>query len=183
MLHKNLLVLFKPSKKTSQEDGPNGPVPRLMSVHSSLVSWSFFSPPPSRGSFGAPLPRYPQPGGLPWRQEAPAWPVPELSHPADHLHEGPESSYTRGLAQLSHEMLGFLDFSPASWINKGKDVVSLCWMPSWWLWNNTTQWNSVIFLADFFFFKFWCKMTLLSKIVWENFNSWRILVLIPVSRA
>lgn len=89
----------------------------------------------------------------------------ELPCPADHLHERPGNSYVRGLAQLPPGLLGFLVFSPASWINKGKDVGSLCWTPCW-LWSSSMQWNSEIFLIDFFFvFKFWCKMTLLSKIV------------------
>lgn len=66
-------------------------------------------------------------------------------------------------------------FSQWAGLKKGKNVGSLCWMPSSWLWNNTMQWNSVIFLAAFSFTnsdaRWHCTLRLCVP--------WVILVLIP----
>lgn len=65
LLQENLLILSKPSYKTSREDGLTGPVPCLVCFQSSMVFWSFFSPPLSWGRLDGPLPRCSQPGRLP----------------------------------------------------------------------------------------------------------------------
>lgn len=65
LLQENLLILSKPSNKTSREDGLTGPVPCLVCFQTSMVFWSFFSPPLSWGSLDGPLPRCSQPGRLP----------------------------------------------------------------------------------------------------------------------
>lgn len=79
------------------------------------------------------------------------------------------SNYISYLTQLSLGLLDFLVFSPASWINNGKNTRSLCWTASSWLWSNTVQWNSVIFLVLFFLnsdARWHCSLRLCSL---ENF--------------
>lgn len=57
-----------------------------------------------------------------------------------------------GWLSFSPGLLGFLVFSPANGINKGKDAGLLCWTPYSWLWNNKMQCNSVFFWLIFFLF-------------------------------
>lgn len=159
VLHENLLILSKPSNKTNQEDGQD--VPCLMCFQISLISWSFFSPSPD-----SPHPM------LPDRQAA---------------MEAGGTRHQHGLCPRSHVLLATCTSGQgaaiyvvwlrcplgclAFWSFPQQDGL-LCQTPSCWLWNNTMQWSSLILLADFFFFKFWCKMTSLSKIVCflENFS-------------
>lgn len=81
-----------------------------------------------------------------------------------------------GWLSFSPGLLGFLVFSPARGINKGKDVGLLCWTSSCWLWNDKMQCNSVFSWLFFFSFlnsdaRWHCSLRLCVP--------WRILVLIP----
>lgn len=130
LFHKNLSILSKPSNKTSQEDGLSGPVPCLMCFQSSLVSWSFFSPPPSWQRFGAPLPYCPKPGRLQGgkRHHHGQW-TSSCALLTTRMGGQGAAIY---IAWLSPGLLGFLVvFSCANWMNKGKDVGLLCWRPYW----------------------------------------------------